>query len=592
MRRVKRTLFMVASLIMIVALVAGCGQTGTTQNSSTPTPAASADSSASASPSTSPSTAPDDGKPTDVVTVRVLDCWNGSSRDAAADPDNNIVAQKILQATNVKFVIDYATTKESEKLNMLFAAGDIQYDLILAPYWGGNGDETAAIKKAGADGLLKPLEGLLDQYGPNIKPALTTELRQSFIDNDLKYSGYNGHTYVIPTETHATDADYENKGLALYARKDIMDALGWKQSDFNSSDKIYEYLKLVKAGGFTDTTGKPVIPAGTWQNGWEVQQFAKSYKDNSANGFYTYEGKTYAFMRGPLFEQQAMFIWKLTNEGLMDKECFSQSDIIAKEKMAVGKYAIAPGEYATFKSNLGPTLYKTNPEMQYVPIGPIPRQDGTVGESRIIQRGGTQCWFIPASTGDDVAKATIYALNWLNSDEGTVTAFYGEEGKTFDYVDGKPRMKDEYIQKFNDGTLISETGIQGVYKHMISLWPYMSKFGEFYPGQSKSLDENYTLVTTVINPFVKLGEGVDPWTITRNQFKAEDPTTEAKIEEVWFNTLWPDCDDKYRERAYLTDTEAEAMAILKDFEQRMLDCGVEKLEEYVTAHQKEFNIIF
>lgn len=584
MKKLKRPISVAVLLMLVVSLFAGCGTQSAKpqEETSTQTKTTAAESEKTT----------ESEKPKEKVVVRVLDCWNGSSQDAPADFENNPVAKKILEKTNVVFKIDNATTNETEKLNMMFAAGDVQYDLIFAPYWGGDGGECGVIKRAGSQNLLKPLEDLISKYGENIKPALTTNLRKSFVDNDMNYSGYNGHTYVVPYETHATDQDYRNEGMGLYARKDIMDALGWKQDTFNSSEKVYEYLKLVKGGSFKDAAGKAVIPAGTWHDGWEAVQYAKSYKDNSQFGLYTYEGKTYAFQRGPLFEKQVLFIRKLVADGLFDKAAFSQNDTSAKEMMAIGKYAVVPGHFFHFRDNLRETLYKTNPDMQYVPIGPIPNQDGTVGEKRGMAKGGSPAWFIPASTKDDVAEATIKAINWLNSKEGKILPYYGVEGVHYDLVNGKPVTKDEYLQKYKDGTLKKEEGVQATYMKMVSLRPFMSEWGEFSLGDSKSLDANYQYAVTKVNPYIPTDDGVDLWTIFRNDFKKDDPQTYESIDKVWLKEMWPDVDNKYRERAYLAKSDDEALKILNVYEKRLIDAGIEKFEDYCTKNQKDKNIKF
>lgn len=584
MQRFKKGLCGLVSLALVVTMFAGCGKKEEPASTST------------VSEVSSTSAPVDSAKAKEKTEVRVLDCWNGSSQDAANDMQNNAVAKKIFEETNVVFNFEYATTNETEKLNMLFAAGDLPYDLVFAPYWGGEGNETGAIKKAAVDGLVKPLEDMIEKYGENIKPALSTNLKASFIKEDLNPEKFNGHTYVVPYETHATLADYRNEGMGLWARKDIMEKLGWKQEDFSSSDKVAEYLKAVKvkvdAGEIKDAVGKPVIPAGTWSNGWEAQQFAKSWKDNSTAGFYVWEGTTYCFHRGPLFEKQILFVRQLVADGLFDKEAFSQNDTIAKEKMAVGKYAMVPAHYYHMRDNLGNTLYKEHPEMTYVPVGPIPNAYGEIGEKRVTDKGGSPVWFIPNSTSDDVAKATIYAINWLNSKEGKVLPFYGVEGTNFDYADNKPVMKDEFVAKAQAGTLAKDTGIQGSYRKFVSLRPFMSEWGEFTPGDAKSAGDIYKYAVEKMNPFIQIPAGKDAFSACREDFAAADKETFDKVKAVWWDKLWGELDTTLKQRAYLAKTEADAKKIIADVNDQMVKAGIEKMEKFLTDHQKDLNIIF
>lgn len=518
------------------------------------------------------------------IVIKMFSCWNGSSGNAPRDHFDNVVANKLLEETGVIFDIEYATSSESENLNMMFSSGDIPYDVVTAPYWGGNGGETGIIKRAASQGMVMALEDLLDKHGPNIK-RFEEGAATDFLENDVYAPEYNGHTYVIPYQLPATPADNKNWGYCVYVRKDIMDALGWKQEDFNHSEKIYEFLKEVKAGDFKDANGNPVIPAGNWHNGWAYDQLYRSYHTGNMCSLWVDPDTNKAIVdrRGPLVMDEILYMRKLVSEGLFDPEAFRQNDTIAKEKHALGKYAVHGVHYFHQRDFYDQTLYKDHPEMQYVPVGPIKNAKGQIGASSLKGRAGSPAWFISADTDADIAEAAIKAINYLNSEEGRLLAFYGIEGEHFDMVDGKPRMKKEYVDMNKEGILKSETGIQGIYRELISLYPYMSEWGEFTPGEADVPDETYEHIINNIVPETI----IDGY---RASNFINDYDKKQEINELLNGDLWRD----YRERAFFAATEEDAIKIIEEYQQYLIKGGIEDYEAFINekAEERDDHVIF
>lgn len=518
------------------------------------------------------------------IVVKVFSCWNGSSGNAPRDHYDNVVAKKLLEETGVILDIEYATSSESENLNMMFSSGDVPYDLVTAPYWGGNGGETAIIKRASSQGMVMPLEDLLDEYGPNIK-EFEKGCAKDFLENDIYCKEFDGHTYVIPYQLPATPEDNKNWGYCVYVRKDIMEDLGWKPKDFDHSEKIYEFLKEVKEGDFQDANGNPVIPAGNWHNGWDYNQLTRSYHTGYMCGFWVDPDTDKAIVdrRGPLVVDEILFMRKLVSEGLFDPEAFRQNDTIAKEKHAVGKYALHGVHYFHQKDFYKNTLYKEHPEMEYVPVGPIKNSRGQTGGNALKGRAGSPAWFIPADTDEEIAEAAIKAINYLNSKEGKLLAFYGLEGVHYDMVDGKPKMKKEYIDMNKEGNLKTETGIQGEYREFISLYPYISEWGEFTPGESEIPDAAYEHIIKDIVPDT-IVEGYRASNFINNYEKKDE------INELLNGDLWRD----YRERAYFASSDEEAKKIIDEYCKYLIDGGILEYEEFINseADKRDDKVLF
>ena len=165
----RKALALVLTAAMAATALAGCGSS-TDNGSASTTPAASED---TAKDGTAAADTEEDGdyyvdedgnkyKKFDDVQLKMLVCWNGGF-NTADDQYNNEVAAAIRDKIGVTVEFEGIMMSEAEKLNMMFASGDMP-DMINAPYWGGNSGETAIIKKAGAEGRLIDIKDYLINF--------------------------------------------------------------------------------------------------------------------------------------------------------------------------------------------------------------------------------------------------------------------------------------------------------------------------------------------------------------------------------------------------------------------------------------------
>lgn len=564
----KKSIYPVISIMLAISLLAGCGgsqngsseQTGTkAQNQST--------SQAQAS----------DAKPVE-VTLKYLNCWNTSGSIAPQDPLNNPVAQELKKRTGVTLEVEYATTSENEKLNLIFATGDMP-DIINGPFWGGTDGSTVAFKKAAQQGLILPLDELLDKYSPHLKEALTLGVTQDFIENDLKDPVLGGKSYFIPWQTARTEKDITHWAYNTFVRGDILKALGIKPEDIQTSDDLYQLMKKIKDGGFKDINGKPVIPAGTFANGWTYGQFLNTFRQPSASGYIDIDGKVRSSLYDPNKEQEVLFMRKLVSEGLIDKECFRQNDTIAKEKLSAGKIAIVGSHYPYMRDLMETTLYKEHPEMRYVPVGPIQFSNGEkIGQLELGGRAGSPILCLTKTCADP--DAAIRFIDFLNSDEGKKLSSYGIEGTHYTLVDGKPRMTKEWLEKFRaDPQTLRNEGIQSVYTWFITLDDRLSKWGEKNPGDSEKTDENYDLAVKFSPMKVISGYRL-------SSFQKEYPEYDKIV------TLTnPDTQRDAIEKAYFAKTDEEALKIFRDYKEMLIKGGYEEFCDWLTDKAKGRNDI-
>lgn len=505
-------------------------------------------------------------KPTEIT---MLHAWNGGAGSVPDDQVNNPVAKKIKEKTGVTIKIQTITTSETEKLNMMFASGDVP-DLVNAPYWGTTGGEGLAIKKAAVEGLLMQLDGLVDKY-PNVKRMMTEGISKDFKEFDLEHPDFKGKKYIIPQQTPRGEKDVTQWAYNMFARKDILDALGVKPAEIDTSDKLYELMKKVKAGNFKDTNGKPVIVSGAWHNGWDYSQFLNSFKRRGISSFKKIDGKLVSYEFDPLENQKAIYMRKLVTEGLFDPEAFTQTDTVAKEKMATGRVAIFGCHYPNLRDFMASTLYKTNPEMKFVVVGPLKDAEG-LPNAQVEKKGrsGFPAMFIGKNSKN--ADAVLRVIDYINSDEGLLLATYGIEGKHHTIVNGVPQLTKEWQdKKKNDNKAFVNEGLS-FYGNLIgadprnSMWP-----------QDKDPEYDAAKAAT---PLVLIDK------VSANYLTRSYP----KLQDFKDKTAGFDYNKEFL-KAVFAKSDEEAIKILDDYREKLKKAGIEEYVKHVEQEASKRNDI-
>ena len=240
----KKAMALLLSAAMVASVLTGCGS-GDSGNSSqasesqggqeeSSTPEAEGEGESEAAGDEGQAEAGDDGeyyvdedgnkyKKFDDVQLKMLICWNGGFK-TAADQYNNDVAKAIRDKIGVTVEFEGINMSELEKLNMMFASGDMP-DIINAPYWGGTDGATTVIRKAGNEGRLIDISGMVPNY-PNIADAYDIGvISTKYLENDIEEEG--GARYVLPTEVAGSKEDIALWCYGVFVRGDVPEALGW-----------------------------------------------------------------------------------------------------------------------------------------------------------------------------------------------------------------------------------------------------------------------------------------------------------------------------------------------------------------------------
>lgn len=412
------------------------------------------------------------------TSIDFLSVWQGDSVYMPDDMYNNDIAKVIKEKTGVTINLMTNSTTETEKLNILFASGEMP-DLISSPMWGGGDAATLVLKKAANEGMLMPLNDLIEKHGPEVKKNLTTGLTKDFLEFDLEDKAFGGEHYFIPVGvTPVEEVSVDELDSGMYIRSDIVKALNVDVNSIKTSEDQYELLKRIRDGGFKDANGKAVIPGGLQHSGEGLGNYTSSFNFATMTGYYEDEnGKIKDTFYSPLLDGYIKFTRKLVAENLLDKEGFTQNANQATEKIASGRYGMVPASYTGMKNIVKTTLNVTNPEMEYIPMPPLENSDGKLITTRLKGSSGANVLVIPHTTKK--AEAVMKVLNYLSTEEGDRLIHYGIEGKHYKINDkGFPEFLPEYKSKFDeDAKNMYKEGINGLYSRLAGVYYPKTRYG-------------------------------------------------------------------------------------------------------------------
>lgn len=230
--------------------------------------------------------------------------------------------QEYSEKTNINF--DYQTPPQSDfstRLNLAFASGDLP-DII---YAGGPNSLNASLEvDYGQQGLLIPLEDMLEDYAPNFYSLMEEDpaIRQSITTTD-------GHIYALPNVVD-NDTSAWIMGPVWY-NGEWLDALDAEVP--TTVDEFYELMVRFRDEDPNGNGEQDEIPISDVSmnglRGWMMPAFGiKGWGIEEHNGEARYTFATENF-RGYL-----EFFNRLFEEDLLDKETFSQS---GEQKQAKGQ---------------------------------------------------------------------------------------------------------------------------------------------------------------------------------------------------------------------------------------------------------------
>lgn len=513
----------------------------------------------------------------------MLVCWNGGF-DTALDQYNNDVADTIRDRIGVTVEFEGIMMSEEEKLNLMFASGEMP-DIVNAPYWGGTEGATAVIKKAGLEGRLTDIADLIPQY-PNLADAYDIGVVSTkFLENDIDMPENNGARYVLPNGVAAGVENKVNWAYGVFVRADVAETLGVDPASVKTSEDLYDFMVQARDYGFKDANGNDCIVATTFHNGWSYDDFAQSFHSKKLTAFTQLEDGTVTWDGlSDNWVEKNLFLWKLVHENLLDKECFTTSDERANEKAGNGTALFTCAQYGMSITATQLTgLYDAKPEMRYIPVGPLNYNDGSACV-QIESEGVSGCGVNIFPSSCQNIEAALTWMDYLNSPEGAKLASYGFEGDTYELnEDGQPRMTQEWVEKYNadSNSAKEELRARGI--------GYMQSKAAATNKNYSRFGENGIFEADAENEYVKEYKKLRPVEIIPGYMIDSLASGFEGYEEFAQAAFDGAKENEYKERAFFADSEKEARKILEDYQSyiRSIDNGkMEQFLEYMTEMAK------
>ncbi|GLX66337.1 ABC transporter substrate-binding protein [Paenibacillus glycanilyticus] len=427
----EKGIFKIAStLVLLTAVLAGCGNNGAN------TPA-----SGNASNAPAETSGEEVAVSNDPIKFTFFDGNVGDSFD-------NPVAKKITEKTGVTLEIQQPTGNPSEKLNLMLASNDLPDMMAIS-----RGDN---LDKYIAAGALIPLNDLIDKYGPHIKEMYGDTLNKTRSADGKNY--YLANWYGLE--------QYPVFGFMM--RMDVMKELGAGDKASNGEPfTAEEFVALLKnyKEKFPSIDGKQTYAMTL--NGENMGAISGTFKGMfGIMPYYETNGELKSDVRDPKYLEMIKFINSLYTQGLIDPEWATIKTQQYEQKLASGTIFASTDAFW----NLG----KPNTVLKEEAADPSKKDESQFYPYKVIAPGvdPAKTTYGPKSSlgWDGIGITTknadpvraIKFLDYLASEEGQYLMMWGVEGVHWDMKDGKHVPRQEVLDGFKKdwGAYSKETGIR------------------------------------------------------------------------------------------------------------------------------------
>ncbi|MEK3885666.1 extracellular solute-binding protein [Paenibacillus sp. PL2-23] len=241
----------------------------------------------------------------------------GPKQEGIAKEYNDMIMFKQLEEeTNVH--IEWSMTENStwnEKKNLLFAGNDLP-----DAFYGGSALTTNEVVQYGSQGILIPLEELIEEYAPNLKRVF--EQRPHYKE---AITAPDGHIYSLP---NIVENDSFLNSDTIYINKEWLDQVGMKVPE--TTDEFYQVLKAFKENDPNGNGKSDEIPLSFdylhVNHGMYSLSGSFGVLDNPGTHTYLENEKVIFAPVQPGYREFLEYFHKLYREGLIDQEVFTQDE--------------------------------------------------------------------------------------------------------------------------------------------------------------------------------------------------------------------------------------------------------------------------
>lgn len=349
--------------------------------------------------------------------------------------EENMVLQKIEDVTGVKVHANHVPTGDFDsKLNTLIASKNLP-DLFSVDL-----DDAAQFIE---EGMLAPLDDLIEKYGPHIKECMGDVLA------DVPANQIDGHIYMLPTTTVAY---MEN----LILRKDWLEKLGLEVP--KTTDELFDVLYAFTyndpdGNGKNDTTGivMTMVTPRQWENIFGAFGVPYGYDTLLKDGTVT------TYLKDEGFLDAIKYVNKLYHAGVMDADFATMPAMTANEKWWSGKVGALGFRSVGTSNNWYPGRYTydvpADPADLFV-VAQVAGPNGDCGSVKQYMDLNKGC--VVSSTCEN-PEDVIKFLDYIISEEGDELLYLGVEDVMFRWID-KEQGKYERLGEYTDDSLHRANG--------------------------------------------------------------------------------------------------------------------------------------
>ncbi len=318
------------------------------------------------------------------------------------DLQDNITMQTVTENANLKFDFQSVMGADlKEKRNLVLASGEYPDMFFKA------GFDANDLEKYGKQGLFVPLEDLIKQYAPNLSARLDETNGWDYITSS------DGHIYSLP------DIERQNGAMTTYwINKKWMDRLGLQEP--KSLDELYEVLKAFKnedANGNGDPNDEiPLTATDVVKPDLLLAYFGIPYDYGTKTA--VIDGELTYIPTSDTFKEYVAYVAKLYQEGLLDKNAFTQKH---EPQGAIGQSGDVLGSF--FDAGAFLTVGRDNDD-DYIALTPF--EDGMYP----LNTGITPGTMVLTDTCENPEILVAWADQFY-TEEGGIVAWLGIEGKTW-----------------------------------------------------------------------------------------------------------------------------------------------------------------
>ncbi len=346
----------------------------------------------------------------------------------------NIVSKKITEETGVNIHFITPSGNESEKLNALIAADSLP-DFITLGWW------EPQVNEMIDHNMVYALNELADSYDMYFYQVSNEDAVNWYTKED-------GNIYCYPNSsiTAKDIEEHDNIGSnqTFLVRKDIYEAIGSPDmttpEGFQAAvEKAYEMFPTVD--------GEPLIPVGAHVFNDRGNVSFDQYLMNFLAVPFEENGEIYDRYTDEDYMRWLKMFRQLREEGLLTDDIFIDQRTQMEEKMAKGRYFCMIYQYTDMLSQQK-ELYMNHPERIYLAVdGP----KNAAGDDHTLTTTEINGWTVTLiSKNCEEPERAIAFLSYMLSEQGQLRISLGVEGETFDYVDGKPVVREEVKKILNE----------------------------------------------------------------------------------------------------------------------------------------------